>query len=89
MELDIDKLEVIAAKYDLLLCDGMINLANDVVNDTKPKTIIEKLNVAQDLLSDVYHWLQENDLDDRGMSMADTCIVETLELVKESDNAVC
>lgn len=45
--------------------------------------IIDKLNAAQNLLSDVYIWLQENDLDDRGMSMADTCIIETLELVME------
>ena len=50
--------------------------------------IIDKLNAAQDLLSDVYIWLQENDLDDSAMSMADTCIVETLELVKEYDNGL-
>ena len=50
---------------------------NDIID------IIDKLDEAQDLLVDVYYWMQENDLDVHGMSVADTCIWQTLEIVKE------
>ena len=45
--------------------------------------VYDKLNQAQDLLSDVYFWLRENDLDHRGMSKADTCIIETKNIVRD------
>jgi hypothetical protein len=48
--------------------------------------LIEKLNQAQSLLSDVYHWASEeqesklvkNDFVARSMSCADDCIIECL-----------
>jgi hypothetical protein len=45
--------------------------------------IFEKLNKAQDLLSDIYHFAQESgDTElERLMSAADTCIVEAIDHV--------
>ena len=46
--------------------------------DCEFNRIINKLEQAQSLLSDVYHWACENDNQsvERSMSVADSCIID-------------
>ena len=58
-----------------------------MIKDTN-KTIIEmidKLRQAQHLLSDVYHYACENDIDfiEGNMSCADGCIIESLDYLNK------
>ena len=48
------------------------------------KELIEKLEQAQSLLSDVYHYACENGLEDveSSMSCADGCILDSIEALK-------
>jgi hypothetical protein len=47
-----------------------------------------KLKMAQDILSDVYHYACENDFGglENQMSCADSCISDSLDMLKALDN---
>ena len=50
--------------------------------------LMDKLRQAQHLLSDVYHYACENDIDfiENNMSCADGCIIESMDFLRKNEN---